>query len=42
MITLTLVLAALVILTTWDASEAEESAQLVPIRTDDESAGSNR
>jgi hypothetical protein len=35
MLTLTLLLAALVLLTTWDASEAETSHQAIPVEADD-------
>ena len=42
MITLTFILAALVVLTSWDAAEAEDSRSLVPVRTDDDSASFHR
>ena len=37
MITLTFILVALVLLTSWDAAEADDNIQAVPVRTDDES-----
>jgi hypothetical protein len=36
MITLTFILAALVVLTFWDAAEMDESPTTVPVRTDDD------
>ena len=35
MITLTLILAALVALISWDASEAETATQAIPVESDD-------
>jgi len=35
MITLTSVLAALVVLTSWDAADADDHAQTVPLASDD-------
>jgi hypothetical protein len=42
MITLTFILAALVVLTSWDAAEAEDSPSLVHVRTDEEPTSFNR
>jgi len=42
MISLTLILAALVVLTSWDAAETDHNQQGVPIRTDDDLASPNR
>ena len=36
MITLTLTLAALVLLISWDASEAETATQSIPVESDDQ------
>jgi hypothetical protein len=42
MISLTLILAALVLLTSWDAAAADDHQQTVAIRTDDEPSSFNR
>ena len=42
MITLTFILAALVVLTSWDAAEMEEIPTTIPVRADDEPTSFNR
>ena len=42
MITLTFILSALVVLTSWDAAEMEEVPTTAPVRIDDEPACFNR